>query len=382
MTEYLIVGGGVYGAATAWELARRGAEVRLLEARTIASAASGGPGRRGVRANMRDRRELPLMALAYERWPSLHEELECPVTYERVGSLTLIERNQDLEGAAARIWLQNRLGIDSRLVERDELRAMEPAVGAHVRAAIHCPHDGVSRHADTTRHFAEAARRAGARLDEHTALAGIEMNGSRVTAVTTDSGERVEVSRGCLLLANSAVAPLLQAACELTLPVWNTALQVVVIAPEHPLRIHHLIGHRSRTLAVKAEPAGRVMVSGGYRGVWHAGEGRGEALPEAVEANVAQAAAVFPGLAGATVVGTDAGHLEAMSVDDVPIIDRLDPASNLFYATGWSGHGWAIAPAVSRLLADWASSGRQPDLLKPFSFERFTDPNTSTPGPA
>ncbi len=372
MAEYLIVGGGVHGAATAWELARRGAEVRLIEARTVASAASGGPGRRGVRANMRDRRELPLMALSHERWPTLHEEIGGPAGFERTGSLTLIERDQDLEAAEARVWLHQRLGTASRLVGREELRTMEPAIADAVQAAIHCPLDGSSRHAETTVRFAEAARTSGARIDEHTPLDALEMRGSRVVAARTADGERIEVSRACLLLANAAVAPLLEASCGLVLPVWSTAPQVVVVEPREPTDVRHLIGHCSRTVAIKAEAGGRIMVSGGYRGVWHAGEHRGETLPAAVEANVAQAAEVFPGLAGASVVEADANHLEAMSIDDVPIIDRLDAQSNLFYATGWSGHGWAIAPAVSRLLAAWALEGQRPELLAPFALERFS----------
>lgn len=47
MADFLIVGGGVYGMATAWHVARSGADVLVLERNTVASGASGGPGRRG-----------------------------------------------------------------------------------------------------------------------------------------------------------------------------------------------------------------------------------------------------------------------------------------------------------------------------------------------
>ena len=48
------------------------------------------------------------------------------------------------------------------------------------------------------------------------------------------------------------------------------------------------------------------------------------------------------------------------AADQIPIIDRVPGATNALFATGWSGHGWAIAPAVTELLADWAQSGDQP----------------------
>ena len=59
--RFVVVGGGVYGCALAWHLARRGEKVVVLEAAEIASGSSGGIGQRGVRANRRAAAELPLM---------------------------------------------------------------------------------------------------------------------------------------------------------------------------------------------------------------------------------------------------------------------------------------------------------------------------------
>ena len=100
MVDYVIVGGGIYGCTVAWELAKRGADVRLLEAKTIASGASGGLGERGVRANGRDGRELPLMRLAYDIWPTLHKEINGFTGYRRLGHLDMIEREEDLVTSA------------------------------------------------------------------------------------------------------------------------------------------------------------------------------------------------------------------------------------------------------------------------------------------
>ena len=86
MAEYVIVGGGVYGAAVAFWLAENGAEVRLLEARQIGNGASAGPGRRGTRANGRDVRELALARLSHDMWPTLHERLGVEPFFERLGT--------------------------------------------------------------------------------------------------------------------------------------------------------------------------------------------------------------------------------------------------------------------------------------------------------
>ncbi|MDP6886915.1 MAG: FAD-dependent oxidoreductase, partial [SAR324 cluster bacterium] len=111
MSENLVIGGGVFGTGIALEIAKSGRDVRLLEKQKIASGASGGPGRRGVRANGRDVRELPLMKMAYDIWPEFHKDLDADPFFERTGNLLLIEREQDLKSAQARVWLQRQQGI-------------------------------------------------------------------------------------------------------------------------------------------------------------------------------------------------------------------------------------------------------------------------------
>ena len=86
-SEVVIIGGGIYGTSLAYQLAWRGKTVTLLEAGEIACGASGGPGERGVRANGRDLRELPICALSQELWRVYQEEFEGGVGYRRTGGL-------------------------------------------------------------------------------------------------------------------------------------------------------------------------------------------------------------------------------------------------------------------------------------------------------
>ena len=66
-----------------------------------------------------------------------------------------------------------------------------------------------------------------------------------------------------------------------------------------------------------------------------------------------------------------ADRVESISVDGIPVIDRLPEAPNIFFGTGWTGHGWAIAPAMAALVADWILDGQRPPALTPFSLDRF-----------
>lgn len=369
--DYVIIGGGIYGAATAFELSKRGAEVLLLDAKEVASGASGGPGRRGVRANGRDLRELPLMRLAYERWPQLHEEIGAPTGYERCGHLLLIERERDLAAANAHVWAQEKQGIPTRLVQGQELRDMEPQLGEEVLAALYCPLDGVADHTATTRGMAQAAAKLGAQLREQCAVTNFEVQNGRVQAVITSEGERITVGKQVLLLSNVHTVQALAEHFQCTLPVWTMLPQVLFTAPIKPMPISHLIGHASRVLAIKPHPDGRVMISGGWRGKWNAKLERGETVREQVLGNLAQAKAVYPCLNDVDVDEANAARPETLSIDNIPVIDKIPGVENALFATGWSGHGWAIAPVVARLLAEWAINKSQPALLQPLSLARF-----------
>jgi sarcosine oxidase subunit beta len=368
----VIVGAGVHGAAVAWGLARRGRDVLVLEANSVASGASGGPGRRGVRANGRDPRELPLARRATELWPRLSDALGGPTGYEQVGHLQLIEQASDLEDAQATVARQRRHGITTDLLGAAELRSLEPGVAARVVGAVYCPSDGVADHTATTGSLVAAARRHGAELLEGTTVSSVVVDGDRAVGVTTAERGEIGARRSVVLLCNTGVPALVEGRGP-ALPVFEVLPQVLLTDPVDPVPVRHLLGHASRPLAMKALPGGEVMITGGRLGRRDPATGRPVVDPGEVEANRADAAAVLPALADVPVASATAERAEAASVDLVPVIDRVPGATNALFATGWTGHGWAIAPAVAELLAAWVVEGRRPALLAPFGLDRFRD---------
>lgn len=374
--DFVVMGAGVYGCAAAWELARRGARVIVLEARTVASGASGGLGKRGVRACSRDLRELPLMRLAYDLWPALDGEIGAATGYERTGLLHLFERDADgldsgWASAPARAWAQQQRGIATEVMDRDAVRALEPDVCDAVTGALYCPDDGIADHTATTRALAEAAARLGAEIREGTVVSSLERVGDHVTAVVTAEGERIEVGEAALLLTNAHAPAFVRQELGVTLPVWSILPQVLLTEPVDPPLVTHLIDHEWRTLAIKPVPSGQVMISGGWDGRWDAQAGQGVVIPAQVAGNLAAAVAIYPALAGVPLAESDASRFESSCLDDIPIIDRLPGAENLIVGTGWSGHGFAIAPAVAKLVADWVTGSERPELLRPFAYDRF-----------
>jgi len=374
--RFVIIGGGIHGCAAAWMLADAGEDVLLLEAADVASGASGGFGRRGVRGNRRDLRELPLMRAAYRLWPALSDTLGADTGYERVGGLNLIEQETTgtkggLVAAEAHADVQSRSGVPTEVLPRDRLLELEPGLGEAVRGALYCPLDGTADHGATTAAFAAAARERGAAIEERNPVTGVEVADGRVISVTTADERRHEVGRALLVLNNAGAPDLLREHFGVTLPVWRILPQALRVVPRSVPPMRHLIGHDHRSLSLKPLPDGGVMVSGGWRGRWNTELKRGEAIDANVRGNLRTAAEVYAELADAELDLADAARPESCSADEIPVIDRVPGTANALVGTGWTGHGFAIAPAVAEALAFWARTGARPESLAPFSAARF-----------
>ena len=368
-SDFIIVGGGVHGMAAAYNLARRGAgSVLVVEAETVASGASGGFGQRGVRANRRDLRELPLMREANEIWPTLHEELGADTGYARTGGTYLIDGPapsgfKGIDAAEEYAKAQRAFGIPTEVWSQDQVREVYPGIADEIEGASFVPTDGVASHEATTLAFANAARQLGVEVLEHTRVASLEMDASgSVTAVVTDNDERIAVGKALLLANNTGARDLVRASVGTDLPLWTIYPQGSRLTSSVEARIPMLTGHETRSLSVKML-GDEIMLTGGWRG-------RDANVVDAnLRSNIAVLQSVFPYLDDLEVVSSDASRAESASVDQLPIIGKV--AANLHVATGWSGHGWAIAPAVARHLSNALFSNSEAVALSAFSPARF-----------
>jgi glycine/D-amino acid oxidase-like deaminating enzyme len=68
--------------------------------------------------------------------------------------------------------------------------------------------------------------------------------------------------------------------------------------------------------------------------------------------------------------------------DLVPVVDRVERVHGLTIATGMSGHGFGIGPAMGRILADMVTGQASGYDLTRFRLSRFTDGSKMVLGPA
>jgi sarcosine oxidase subunit beta len=131
--DVIVIGGGVIGGACAYNLARAGVRVTLLEKSEIASGASGGSAG-GVRQQNRDPAELPLAMVANPIWKTLEQELGADLEYRRGGHLNLAEHEEQVPVLEASVERQRARGLDIRMIRGRELRELVPAAGPQIIA--------------------------------------------------------------------------------------------------------------------------------------------------------------------------------------------------------------------------------------------------------
>lgn len=372
--DHIVIGAGVHGSAATYYLSKLGKRVLLLERNQVASGASGGVGYRGVRANNRDIRELPLMALAYDLWSDLNAELSIEPGYQRLGGLELLSE-EDLsdqsvrEQIETRIAVQSSFGIPTELLDREGLDELEPGAASSVAGAIYSPKDGVGDHTEVTRGYAAAAARLGADVRENEEVVAIAADGDGYT-VTTSGGD-VHQSAQVLVTANSYSRTLLRESFGLDLPITRFNPQMTPVRTRSGFTFSHLLSHHSLPFAAKTIGDGQVMLSGGRTGDWDYSADEGHPREITAQMSVADAAELFEEFVDAEIVMTDASRADSLCVDGVPIIDEVPGHPGIHFSTGWSGHGFAISPAVGTLVAQWLTTGEKPRELRPFALDRF-----------
>jgi sarcosine oxidase subunit beta len=370
-SQIVIIGGGISGTATAYELARNGISVTLLERGELASMASGWT-LAGVRQSGRHPSELPLAAAAVARWTGLDEELEAETEYRQQGNLRLALSEADVPTIKGVVETSRAAGIDITYLDSiADIHAIAPALTDELYGASYCPADGHANPTKTVLAFAAAAKRYGATIRTGVEVLGITTAGGKVTGVDTSEGP---VGADVVIVAAGVYTPRLLEPLGLKLPLSLRDVPAVQTVPAPPM-LDQVIGIASGKFAGRQQVDGRFRLTVG-NSPWDGGEQHDQfnvqPTLEQVRNTIEVATRILPAIQGLRVAQVWGGLLD-LTPDALPVIERSPAVEGLVIAAGFSGHGFCLGPITGQILADLAVFGSTELPIEAFQLSRFAD---------
>lgn len=423
--KVVVIGAGIVGVATAYELALRGAAVTLIDAHDGAglgtSYANGGQmsacevapwagpeipalilrwlGRDDAPFRLRpkmdpDQWRWLLRFLMRCRTSARHERIPpnlelALLTRERMaayatdfaeegrtlefdrrqkGILRIFADASAIRAATGEIETMKRLGVEQRLLTPAECVDLEPALASalqrgEIAGGLYSPSDASGDAHLFSKSMASAATRRGVTFETDTVVEEIIARAGRVYGVVTSRG--VLEADAVVVAAGAGTAALLK---PLGIRTWIYPVKgysVTLPAPEGNAP-EVSITDEARKIVIsrlgnRLRAAGQAEV-GGYDLTLEPGRAR----------SVLQALlSVLPQAGPAADAAEFWCGLRPMTPDGSPVIGRLAPFSNLFINSGHGTLGWTLGAGSGTILADLIC-GSVPQLdLSPFAITRF-----------
>ena len=391
--DVLIVGGGVIGCAVAYELAKEGLRVTLLERAGLCAGASGANGALIWPQAMHRGVALDLTLACARLFPTLGEELGADIEYRRTGGMVAIETDAQWAQMTEYVAGQPAVGLHAELLDGAEARRREPLLAPDLRGAVFAEHGGTINPFRLTLGYAHAARVRGATLVTGTEVLSLLRRGDRIAGVRTPTGD---VESEVVILAGGAWSGPLAATANLRVPVTPRQGMVVVTEPA-PFRLRHVLKpiKSDRDMWRFSQPwPPDAPGKPGYDPNLPPGKGMG--MAQTVTGNLVigstsrfvgldrsptlagiryvleSARRIAPAIGQLRMLRTWAGF-RPYTPDGLPLLGPAPGVDGLVLATGHDGSGIGMSPVSARLVAAAVTKADPPLPLEPFDPRRFGD---------
>jgi len=366
--DVIIIGGGIIGNATAYNLAKAGKSVIVLEKSD--SIGDGGSTRNGggVRQSGRHPAELPLAMYAVKNlWPNLNEELGVDVEYYQEGNLRLGKTEAHLKVLQGIVDRSKALGLDLKMVTGEEAREICPYLSDEVIGASWCPTDGHANPLTATLGFYKKARELGAKF-----ITGEEVLEIRkIKGIAKQVVTKENVYEGNkIILAAGYESRRIAETVGLDVPMNPVLLEVLVTEGQAPM-FYQMLGTAEADFYGHQSKHGS-FVFGGNTGLeaYNKDLGIQATSSKTASATCRGIMKYFPNLADLKIVRTWAGWIDDC-VDHIPVISHVEEVPGLILACAFTGHGFGIAPTVGLLLSEMAMDKETTLDVSAFRYNRF-----------
>ena len=370
--DVVIIGAGVHGLATAYYLGKEHGitNVAVLE-KSYLGAGNSGRNTAILRANYRTPEGIPFFAASLELYEQLSQELGWNVLFSQCGHLTLAHNDSAVAGLRLRAETNNLFAVENRVIDRDELQHLVPALDCSdharypIQAALYNPPGGIIRHDAVVWGYARACERMGIEIHPLTEATAINVNGSTqqqdggdqgwapsgsITGVTTNRGE---IATPAVVNCTAGWATVVAQMAGVSLPIVTQPLQACVTEPLKPF-LDKVIVSANLHVYINQTDRGELVIGAEvdpYQSYNMAGT-----LPT-LEQMASYTLELFPQLHNVKVLRQWAGICD-MTPDFSPIIGGVEGLAGFYQDVGWGTYGFKAGPIAGKCLAELIATGK------------------------
>jgi glycine oxidase len=370
MQDGIIIGGGVIGLSLAWELARRGQQITVLDRQQIGREASwAGAGilpAAGEHGSAHPLEQLRVKAhLLHGEWAAkLQKQTGINTGYQRRGGIYVARTAGETAALIAQLEEWQTDGVACEELSLEKLTELEPGLqplkdSGQLRAAAFLPGEGQLRNPRYLKALQAACEKLGVQLIADCEVDDVDAETNDHVSVT--ACERKFAARYCCLCGGAWTVNLLKTLGQASgiLPIRG---QMLLYKTDSPL-ITRVINEGNRYLVPRDD--GHLLVGSCEEEVGFQIE-TSEAVVEELR-GLAQG--ILPQLEHAILVKSWAG-LRPGSFDTFPYMGKLPGKKHVFVSAGHFRHGLHLSPAAAVVMADLILEERVGIELQPLRVGR------------
>ena len=259
--DVVIVGAGIIGCSTAFELSKSGLKIEVIEKHQPGAMGSGWT-LAGVRQSGRHYAEIPLAKYSVDKWSCLNEILDHRTNYKQEGNLRLARNTAEDKIIQNLVKEQKKNGLEIEYLKNTkEISEICPSISENVISASFCLTDGHADPIDTLKAYKEAAEKNGVIFTNNEEVLEISEKGKKIQYVKTS--KRKIFPKYCVL-ANGIFCNKILKSIGKNIPIEIPIVTVIQTEKTAKL-LKPVIGVANASLAMRQENNGYFRISSGFQ---------------------------------------------------------------------------------------------------------------------
>lgn len=347
-----IIGGGITGTALGYFLCKLGETSVAVFERSYLSSGSTGRCAGGIRQQWSTRPNVRLSMRSVKLFERFKEDVEMDIEYKQGGYLVLSYSEEEAAQFELNVKMQREEGLKVDVLSPKEVSQRFPYVNTEgLIMATFCQTDGHANPHKAVIGYAQAIKRMGGHIYTHTEVKGVDVENNRVVGIDTTNGY---FKCDAVVNASGPWSKEIGQMVGIDLPTESYRHQIVVT---------EALENFFPMMAISF--SGNFYMRQTEHGQFILGQGDKDEKPginynvtfKFEEELISKMVKIFPFLKNIRLMRHWSGMYN-MSPDAQPIIGQSNQVKGFYYAVGYSGHGFMVAPAVGEALAELILFGR------------------------